>query len=243
VSVRSLRAALSFLTILPVGNPDGSPGARLGRAYFPAIGAVIGLLAFAVFAASSALAPPLLAAAVAIGFVCLFTGAIHLDGLADAVDGLFGKGDATRRLEIMRDPRLGSFGVTALVVVLVTDVAALASIPVVRALPALVIAGGLSRLATLWIVSVVPYVRESGLGVAAWESRRRALDLSVGTVSAAAVCLLDWRRALASVLLVAITTLALVALARRRIGGATGDVCGAAVELGQMATLVVFAVR
>ncbi len=180
---------------------------------------------FAVFAVMSALGPPLLAAGVTVGAICPFTGAIHLEGLADAFDGLLGKGDATRRLEVMRDPRLGSFGVTALVMVLVMDVAALASISVVRALAALV-AGALSRLAALWIVAAVPYVRESGLGVAAWESSHRGVDLAVGTVTAGLVCLLDWRRALPSLLVVAIVTMVPVALARRRIGGATALCAG-----------------
>jgi len=243
LSIRSLRAAMSFLTVLPVANADGSPGERLGRAYFPAIGALIGLVVAAVFAVMSAIGTPLLAAAVAVGALCLLTGAIHLDGLADAVDGLLGKGDATRRLEVMRDPRLGSFGVTALVVVLVADVAALASMSAARALVALVIAGALSRLTTLWIVALVPYVRETGLGVAAWEPSHRATDLVLGTACAALACLLDWRRSLLAIAVVAIATLILVAIARRRVGGATGDVCGAAVELGQLATLVVFAFR
>jgi adenosylcobinamide-GDP ribazoletransferase len=234
---------MSFLTVLPVANPDGSPGERLGRAYFPAIGALIGVVTAAVFGLMSAFAAPLLAAAVAVGALCLLTGAIHLDGLADAADGLLGKGDASRRLEVMRDPRLGSFGVTTLVVVLIADVAALASMSAARAVVALVIAGAVSRLATLWIVALVPYVRESGLGVAAWEPRHRVADLVVGTLSAAVACLLDWRRALLAVTVVALATLCLVAIARRRVGGATGDVCGAAVELGQLATLVVFAVR
>lgn len=234
---------MSFLTVLPVANADGSPGERLGRAFFPAIGALIGLVAAVVFGLMSAIAAPLLAAAVAIGALCVLTGAIHLDGLADATDGLLGKGDASRRLEVMRDPRLGSFGVTALVMVLVADVAALTSMSAARAVVALVIAGAVSRLATLWIVGLVPYVRESGLGVAAWEPSHRAADLVAGTLTAALVCLLDWRRALVAVAVVAISTLCLVAIARRRVGGATGDVCGAAVELGQLATLVVFAIR
>ncbi len=234
---------MSFLTVLPVANADGSPGERLGRAYFPAIGALIGLVAAAVFGLMSAIGAPLLAAAVAVGALCLLTGAIHLDGLADAADGLLGKGDASRRLEVMRDPRLGSFGVTALVMVLVADVAALASMSAARAIVALVIAGAVSRLAALWIVGFVPYVRDSGLGVAAWEPSHRTTDLAIGTLCAALVCLLDWRRALVAVAVVAIATLVLIAIARRRVGGATGDVCGAAVELGQLATLVVFAIR
>src|SRR5213078_2920292 len=96
-TIRSLRAAVSFLTVLPVANVDGSPGERLGRAYFPAIGAFIGL------------------AAGGVAVLSVLTGAMHLDGLADSADGLLGDGDVTRRLEKMRDPRLGSFGVTAIV--------------------------------------------------------------------------------------------------------------------------------
>jgi adenosylcobinamide-GDP ribazoletransferase len=243
LSIRSLRAAVSFLTVLPVANPDGSPGARLGRAYFPAIGALVGLGAAAVFVLAGAASTPLLGAAAAVATLSLLTGAIHLDGLADCADGLLGRGDATHRLEVMRDPRLGSYGVTAIVAVLLLDVAALASMSPVRAIAALVIAGALSRLATLTVIAFVPYVRSSGLGLAAWDSRRRGLDLAVGVLSAAAVCALDWKRALVALPLVALTALALAILARSRVGGATGDVCGATSELCQLAVLLVFAVR
>jgi len=243
VSIRSLRAAVSFLTVLPVANADGSPGARLGRVYFPAIGALVGLCTAVVYAVITSVASPLVSAALAVGALALLTGAIHLDGLADAVDGLLGKGDASRRLETMRDPRLGSFGTTALVVVVLADVAALASMSAARALIALLIAGAITRLATLWIVAVVPYVRQSGLGIEVWDAKHRATDLVVGSACTLVLCLLDWRRALLALVLVALTTVVLVTLARRRIGGATGDVCGAAVELGQLATLVAFAVR
>ena len=234
---------MSFLTVLPVANADGSAGERLGRAYFPAIGALIGALAAVSFVVAGAAATPLFAGATAVAVLCLLTGAIHLDGLADSADGLLGSGDAERRLAVMRDPRLGSYGVTAIVVVLVLDVAALASMSPARAIAALIVAGALSRLATLSVIAFVPYVRGSGLGVAAWDARRRGFDLAVGAASAALVCLLDWRRALIALPVVALAALALVALARRRVGGATGDVCGATAELCQLATLIVFAVR
>ena len=102
MTIRSLRAAMSVLTVLPVANADGSSGERLGRAYFPAIGALIGLAAGATFAVLNALTSPLLAAACAVAFLCVLTGAIHLDGLADTADGLLGGGDPSRRLEVMR---------------------------------------------------------------------------------------------------------------------------------------------
>src|SRR5207248_722276 len=98
-TIRSLRAAVSFLTVLPVANVDGSPGERLGRAYFPAIGAFIGLAAGAVFAVLSSVTTPLLAAAGGVAVLSVLTGAMHLDGLADTADGLLGGGDVTRRLE------------------------------------------------------------------------------------------------------------------------------------------------
>ena len=243
MKVRSLRAAMSFLTVLPVANADGSPGERLGRAYFPAIGALVGLAAAAVFVVTSAIATPLLAAAAAVATLSALTGAIHLDGLADSADGLLARGDVTRRLEVMRDPRLGSYGVTAIVLVLVLEVAALSSTSPARAIAALVIAGALSRLATLSVLVFTPYVRSAGLGVAAWDSKHRAIDLAVGAAGTAIVCLLDWRRALIAVVLVSLTALLVVVLARRRIGGATGDVCGATAELCELATLVVFSIR
>ena len=234
---------MSFLTVLPFANADGSAGERLGRAYFPAIGALIGLVAGIVFVVTTAVSTPLLGGAVAVAVLCVVTGAIHLDGLADSADGLLASGDAERRLTVMRDPRLGSYGVVAIVVVLVLDVAALASMPTGRGIAALVIAGALSRLATLSVIAFVPYVRTSGLGVAAWDARRRTADLAIGVSSTAFVCLLDWRRALAALPVVAVSAVALAVLARRRVGGATGDVCGATAELCQLAVLLVFAVR
>jgi len=110
-----------------------------------------------------------------------------------------------------------------------------------RALTGLVIAGALYRLATLVVVAWVPYVRESGLGNIVFATRHRGVDLLVGALITALVCALDWRRALLTAVLVAISTLAVVALARRRLGGATGDVCGATAELGQLAALLAFA--
>ena len=243
MSIRSLRAAVSFLTVLPVANSDGSPGERLGRAFFPAIGALIGLVAGVAYVVSAGVATPLLGAAVAVAVLAVMTGALHLDGLADSIDGLMANGDVARRLEVMRDPRLGSYGVTAIVVVLLLEVAAVASMSPVRALAGLVIAGALSRLATLGIITFVPYVRPSGLGVAAWAERRRGLDLAAGAASAAVVCLLDWKRALVAIPLVALVAVILAVVARRRVGGATGDICGSAAELGQLVTLLVFAVR
>ena len=240
MSIRSLRSALAFLTVFPVATAEGGPGERLGRAFFPAVGGLLGLCAAAVFALMYSFSNSLLAAVAATATLALLTGALHLDGLADAVDGIFGRGDVARRLEVMRDPRLGSFGTTALALVLVGDVAALASMSPGRALAALVVAGALSRLAMLWVVAYVPYVRDSGLGVVAWDPSHRRVDLVVGSALTLLACVLDWKRALVALTLVALATLVVAVLARRRLGGATGDIYGATSELGQLMALIAF---
>jgi adenosylcobinamide-GDP ribazoletransferase len=238
--IRSLRAAVSFLTVLPVANADGGAGARLGRAYFPVIGAAIGLVAGLVVVAVGAMATPLLGAAAGVATLCALSGAIHLDGLGDSADGLLTRGDAAHRLEVMRDPRLGSYGVVSIVLVLVLQTATLAAMSPARALVALVVAGAWSRLAALAVVALEPYVRTAGLGTVAADPSRRWLDVGIGLATAALVSLLDWRRAALAALGVTLVTVVVVAVARRRLGGVTGDVCGACAELGQLAALLAF---
>jgi adenosylcobinamide-GDP ribazoletransferase len=240
VSIRSMRAAMAFLTVIPVASPSGASGERLGRAYFPAVGALLGLIAGACFALVGAVTSPLIAAVAAAAVMAVLTGALHLDGLADAADGLFGGGDTARRLEVMRDSRVGSFGLVAVVLVLLGDVAALSSLSPARAIVALVIAGAVSRWAMLLVIALVPYVRQAGLGVAAGGPHRR-FDLVLGSAIAAIVCLLDWRRAVVALLVAVLITAVVGTIARRRIGGATGDVYGATAELSQLGALVVFA--
>src|SRR5207245_11538300 len=121
--------------------------------------ALEGLGAGVVWVVVGAATTPLLVAAAAVAALCLLTGAIHLDGLADSADGLLGRGDVAHRLEVMRDPRLGSYGVTAIAAVLLLDVAAISAMSPARGLPALVVAGALSRLAVLGGIALVPSVR------------------------------------------------------------------------------------
>jgi len=243
MSIRTLRSAMAFLTVLPVATSEGGPGERLGRAYFPVIGAVVGLLSAAVFVLVGAVSNSWLAAVAATATLALLTGALHLDGLADSADGLFAGGDVARRLEVMRDPRLGSFGTVAIVLVMLGEVAAIAAMSPGRAVAALVIAGALSRLAMLSVITLLPYVRAGGLGVAAVDSSHRGFDLALGSAFVVVVCLLDWRRALFALFLVALSATTVAVLARRRLGGATGDVYGATAELCFLAALIAFVVH
>jgi adenosylcobinamide-GDP ribazoletransferase len=235
-----MRSALAFLTVLPIAARDGAPGERLGRAVFPAVGLLLGLAAWVTLWLGSLLAGPLLGAVAALATLALLTGGLHLDGFADCADGLLVPGSRERRLEIMRDPRLGAFGVIALVLLLLADAAVLQRLGVHAALPALVAAGAFSRLAMLAVLVALPYVRPDGLGRAA--AGRGLRDLALGALLAAPALFLDWPHAALGVGLAAVVAAAVAALARNRIGGATGDVYGAVSEIAQLAVLLAFVV-
>jgi len=236
-----MRSALAFLTVVPVAARDGAPGERLGRAFFPAVGVLLGLLAAAAFWLGSLLAGPLVGAVAALAMLAVLTGGLHLDGLADCADGLLIGGSRERRLEVMRDPRLGTFGVVALILLLLAEAAVLAHLGSPAALSALVAAGAVSRLAMLAVLVLLPYVRQEGLGPAAKGPGRR--DLALGALLATPVLLLDWPHALVAATGAAVGAAAVAALARSRIGGATGDVYGATCEMAQLLALLAFAVR
>ena len=239
--MNSLRTALSFLTVLPVGA-GRAPAEGLGRAWYPAVGLLLGLVAAGAFRLGAALTTPVLGAVAAVAVLAGLTGALHLDGLADAADGLLGGATRERRLEIMRDPRVGSFGVVATALVLLGDVAALSGLSPWTALAALLTACALGRLAMVAVLLWLPYARQGGLGTAAVGGRSLP-DLAGALVAGAVPLALDWRHWLLAAGLVAASAAGAGALARSRVGGATGDVYGAVVEVGQLAALTAFAVR
>jgi adenosylcobinamide-GDP ribazoletransferase len=240
MSLGAFRSAVAFLTVVPVAARGGDPGDRLGRAYFPLVGALVGLAAGCVFIVTAALTAPLLAAVAAVATLAVLTGGLHLDGVADAADGLLGGRARERRLEIMRDPRVGSFGAVALTLVLLGDAAALSAMTPSRALVALIVAGALSRFGMLVVIVAVPAARDDGLGPAA-AGGHRALALVIGGLVTVIACALDIRRSAIGAVMVALVVVAVAGLAVRRIGGATGDVYGACAELGQLAALLAFA--
>jgi adenosylcobinamide-GDP ribazoletransferase len=237
--VSALRGAVSFLTVLPAGG-GSLPAPRLGRAYFPLVGLGVGGASGLVFLAASYIVPRPVAAVAALALGALLTGGLHLDGLMDSADGLFGPSGRERRLEVMRDPRLGSFGLIAGVLVILGDFACLSSLSPRTGLFALLLTGGLSRLAMLTVVVALPYVRTAGLGVSA-RGRGGALDIALGAVCALIPAVFVGPRALGAAAGAAAGALAVSLLAWRRLGGATGDIYGATVELSQLGALVAFA--
>src|SRR5437588_3260832 len=221
------RQALAFLT--PVGGAAAPSPKALP--WFPVVGAAIGAALGGVWWVAGELWPPLVAAAVVVAADLAMTGLLHLDGLADSADGLLPHLSRERRLEVMAAPDVGAFGMGVACAAVLLRWSALA---VLRPDPALL--AGLwcgSRTLMATVATAVPYARDEGLASAflggAW-------TWSVAVFGAVlAAVLAGW--AGAGVLV----GLLVVALARRRIGGFTGDVLGAAGVVGETAGLLVAA--
>jgi adenosylcobinamide-GDP ribazoletransferase len=237
--MRGLFAAIGFLTRLPVPARafDGarSPSAQL--AWYPAVGLLIGGLLWCLGWLLSG-APPLLAAALLLAAWVVLTGALHLDGLADSADAwVGGLGDRERTLAIMKDPRSGPIGVTAVVLVLLLKFAALASLPQPSA--ALWVAPLLARAALTVAFMTTPYVRSGGLGSGLVGESRLACGLAL-VLTVVVSLFAGWhgvRALVAATLVFAWWRWA----CQSRLGGMTGDTCGALTELTEAAVLVALA--
>ncbi|HKZ07911.1 MAG TPA: adenosylcobinamide-GDP ribazoletransferase [Methylomirabilota bacterium] len=239
--VRSeLVLAVRFLTVVPVpGREAAGPGA-LGRAawWFPLVGLALGVVLALADRGFARVFPPLLAAVLVVAGWKLLTGGIHLDGLADCLDGLAGR-DAGHRLAIMRDSRIGVFGALGLLVSLLLAVAAVAELPASARGPVLVLAPAAGRampaLAGMLFRAVTPHAGAGADFLSGLPRAAGATHLLAGMALGAA--LLGMPGALVA-LGGALVGLAGTALLARRIGGVTGDVLGAGVELSELGVLL-----
>jgi len=246
--LRGLLLALSWLTVLPVRVA----GADVGRAaagalrWAPAVGALLGAVAGALLVGLAALGVPA-AGLFAVGFLALATRGMHVDGLADTADGLGCYGPPERALAVMREGGVGAFAVVTLVVVLGVQAAALTELagdPVVAvAASALVAATG--RAGFAWCARRgVAAARPGGLGATVAGSQPVwTAPLWWAVLAAAGTAVVPgrpWQGPLA-VALAAAVVVGLSAHTRRRFGGVTGDVLGAANELAVTAALAVLA--
>jgi adenosylcobinamide-GDP ribazoletransferase len=233
--------AVAFLTVLPVRVGPGAVDLGRAAAWFPLVGAVVGLAAGGAYAGVEALAGSGPAAVAALVVLVVLTGGLHQDGLADTADGLGARGgDRARRLEVMRDSATGAFGTLALIAWALAAYAALTRLDAGDAALALGAAGAASRWAALAHAAALPPARADGLGA--------GFAIGPATVALGGVPALVLAMVLcgaaegAGALVAAAASAGLVALlARRTLGGRTGDTLGAAVALAEVAVLVVLA--
>jgi len=241
--LRALRVAVSFLTIIPVRFRPDEPGeadVAEARYAFPVVGLAIGLvLALFSGALSGVRADPMLASFLLVAAWAAISGGLHLDGLADSGDGLFLSGDADRRLGAMRDPHVGSFGILAVILVILGKFAALTPLLGRRRALALLGAVAVSRTLTLVAAGLAPYARRQGTGRTVVEATT-VVDALWSVVAALAFgALFGGEIGLVASAGAMFVAWGLCHLATQRIGGVTGDILGAVVELGELVYLII----
>lgn len=233
-----LLAALQFLTILPVKRNFTQEQVGRAAAWFPVVGLVIGL---SLVVLNHLLKTVLPAGAVNILLIIaltVFSGGLHLDGFADSIDGLAGQRTPTRRMEIMRDSRIGGIGAAGLALFLILEYVSLNSIPVRLVPAALLAAPMISRWAMAAVIYSYPYARESGLGLPFKQSmgRRQFVAATLITLLASIVLF-----GFAGIIIFLVTWLVVTLAAlyiKRRLTGLTGDTYGAINEIAFASVLL-----
>ena len=239
--LRGLVAAFRFLTCLPIPGPHASSAGSLGRAltYFPVVGLAIGALLVTIdLALAPIVARPLLDF-VLLATLVLTSGGLHLDGLIDTADALFGPGPAERRLEAMRRSGAGPRGVSAGLGLLVAEFALLTALPADGRAAALLLAPMLGRWAIVYGYFAFPYARKtSGLSLALKQGATAAANMSATVFVILAIALLAWPAGLVLLALAWLVATLAGQLAMRRLGGMSGDVYGATEQIVECVVLL-----
>ncbi len=243
---RELVAAVSFLSVLPMPgrmwlfeSEDAAPPLLVGSAYFPLVGLLLGFLLWLLVLVFTPLVPQLALAGLLVVALVLLTGGLHLDGLMDTCDGLFGGATRERKLEIMRDSRVGSFGVLGGACILILKFAFFASLRV-RSIPlTLLVTLPSARWAMVLALRIFPSARPTGLG-AAFRQTVTTERLVLASIVALTIVLIagQWIGLIVWVTASA-TTLVLGFWITRSIGGLTGDSYGAIEEVVEVVALLV----
>jgi adenosylcobinamide-GDP ribazoletransferase len=235
-----LLTAFQFLTTFPAVIRRSFTAQELGRAvgYFPLVGLALGGVLYGLVSGLLLIFPSQVVAVFVLAAWLLLTRALHFDGFLDTCDGLFGGFTPERRLEIMRDSRVGAFGVAGGGLLLLAKYAAILSLP---HLSGLLLAPVLGRWVLTMAIFTYPYAREKGLGRDMKDSVRWA-DVTLATTVTVLVAwlLAGWTGLLAIALAGTVLWLG-AGFILRRISGLTGDSYGALCEMAELAVLLLFA--
>ncbi|MBL0353409.1 MAG: adenosylcobinamide-GDP ribazoletransferase [Candidatus Dechloromonas phosphoritropha] len=231
--------AVRFFTRLPVPAWVGHSSEALNRSarYFPAVGLLIGGIGALVYLGAAYFWPQPVAVLLSLAATIYATGAFHEDGLADTVDGLGGGWEKLRILEIMKDSRVGSYGVVAMVLALLGKFTLLNSLDGALVPFALLAGHAVSRFCSTVLLATMDYVREDLLA----KAKPLATRISGGEMLVAllfvlvVLTLLPTEKAVAGCVLAALATLWLAGKFRRWLGGYTGDCLGATQQVSEIA--------
>jgi adenosylcobinamide-GDP ribazoletransferase len=229
--------AITFLTILPLRVRDEPDAGGTAPAWYPLVGAAVGAVAGGIFAVAEPGLGASVAAIAAVGTLVVLTGGLHQDGLADCADGMGVRGNLERRLAVMRDPAIGSFGTLALVLWALLLTASLAQLSRGDAVAALVTSAAVGRWSALLHARWAPPARKDGLGSAFAPSTLAVVVAGLTAVTVAAIA--DVASAAAVAGTGVLVAAAISVWSRRALGGRTGDTLGAAVALTEVVVILV----
>ena len=233
-------AALQFLTIISIPWRREAKVEEVGRStgYFPVIGLIIGLILAGLNWLFSLILPSAVANALLIVSLVILTGALHLDGFVDTCDGIAGHKTVEDRWRVMRDSRVGGFGIVGVVLLLLVKYVSLSSIPGPLLLTTLVLMPVLSRWAMAYAIFVYPYARPSGLGKAFKQGTSWPRFTLATIITVAVVAILAQLIGLGVMFLIWVLTVALAAYFKSKFSGLTGDNYGAINEVAEVAVLI-----
>ncbi len=242
--VAAILAAGIFLTRLPLPFNAPLTSEIFGRAlgWFPLIGTALGLGAGIVFGVLGGFGvPPLVDAALVVALLVIVTGGLHEDGLADTADGIGGGRTREAKLEIMRDSRVGSYGVLALVLSVIVRVAAIAALPSTwTAIKVLVVAGAMSRAAMVAHSHWQQPARSDGLSATLGGPAQGATVLALALALGVGLVLIG-SKVFMVMAVVAFATWSMIKLADHQVGGQTGDLLGATQQVTEILVLILLA--
>ena len=240
--MKSLLAALGFLTVLPLPVRWLGTEEDLGRSliWFPLIGALIGMMAAVLDLGLGMLLPPNVVSVITVLVLLAASGGLHMDGLADSADGFFSSRSRERMLEIMRDSRSGPMGVMAICGLLLLKVTTLAAVPAPLRPATIVLMPLAGRTALTVSLAALPYARPGGGLAGVFRSTRRQALLA-GALLTGSAWLLQGAAGLVTAAASLAAILLLAAYSKRKIGGFTGDTLGAACELTELIPALVAA--
>ena len=240
---RNFLVALQFLTRIPVPSVDDFEAAMIDRSakYFPLVGGLVGAICGAVILAANTVLPQPLPVIFGLAAGIAVTGAFHEDGLADTADGLGGGLTPERRLEIMKDSRIGTDGAVALMTMFAMKAAALMAIGSIVVAMTLISAHAAARLATVVAIRLLPYAGDAD----AAKVKPMATNLTGAELAAAAVfgllpgiALLSPGTLVAGLIAGSLAAAVVAFQANRLIGGYTGDILGAIEQVFETGFLI-----
>ena len=217
--------------------------------YFPAVGAVLGIICASVVGAVNFFKLPIFTGAIGFASLIILTGGIHCDGLMDSADGLFSGREREKILEIMKDSRSGSFGVVAMILIAAIEISTLAELTRLSTwwlCMAIYSAPIIARLMMVVTIGAFPYARESGMGKAfAQFTTRRTIVFATGETILLLLPLIFISEIIflcsaLAILIALIVTCRFASFSTKKIGGVTGDIYGAVTTLSEMFVLVTF---